>query len=309
MSNSDLNNKDLDELLSAGIDNVVSLNLECNNITTVESLQPLVMLMDLRNLSLSGCPVCDVEDYRDKVFALLPELEYLDREDRDGNVNEDGDFAGEKEVDWSTVTPRASPPPLTSPRVAMLRGVSFGSGVSDSFDAGTVFNSDGGGAWSDEEATAGEGDGDGAVSENGNETNNNESATSTAPLSSPTNKASFASIAAAASADDATSSTAAEKGRETSSAATAAAAASGGEGDEEDNFSAGSYEEDDEEINIGLDALYGDLGNDDDDDDFVDTGEFVLDDDDDFDEDSFSLSTPTAGDKRKRSADDDEGRD
>ena len=41
-------------------------------------------LKDLKILDLFGCPITESDDYRQKVFNLLPQLELLDRADKDG---------------------------------------------------------------------------------------------------------------------------------------------------------------------------------------------------------------------------------
>lgn len=54
------------------------LTLSNNKIQEIETLQPLAALKELRVLDLFNCGVTAVEGYRDKMFALLPSLKYLD---------------------------------------------------------------------------------------------------------------------------------------------------------------------------------------------------------------------------------------
>lgn len=51
----------------------------------VEVLEPLKALQQLRRLDVLACPLESVPDYDKKVFTMLPELEYLDNVDRQGN--------------------------------------------------------------------------------------------------------------------------------------------------------------------------------------------------------------------------------
>jgi len=58
--------------------NLTVLNLSNNKIKDMESLGPLKDLSNLKSVDLYRNEVTQVEDYRDKVFALLPGLTYLD---------------------------------------------------------------------------------------------------------------------------------------------------------------------------------------------------------------------------------------
>jgi Leucine-rich repeat len=79
------------------------LMLTNNLIKTVDKFSLLKSLDKLNFLSLEGCPVTDlVPDYRQKIFVMLPNLQIIDFEDRDGNkierpdegeVEEAGDLA------------------------------------------------------------------------------------------------------------------------------------------------------------------------------------------------------------------------
>ncbi|KAA0203015.1 hypothetical protein HAZT_HAZT007506 [Hyalella azteca] len=86
------------------------LNLSGNKITNIDTLKPLKSISSLVTLDLFNCDVVNVEDYRNKVFDLIPSLVYLDGFDREGNelddeddeddtaanVREDGDEEGEE---------------------------------------------------------------------------------------------------------------------------------------------------------------------------------------------------------------------
>ena len=52
-------------------------------------------LSNLKSLDLFNCEVTNEEDYREKVFELLPNLKYLDGYDRDDQEADDDDDEGE----------------------------------------------------------------------------------------------------------------------------------------------------------------------------------------------------------------------
>ncbi|TVU04239.1 hypothetical protein EJB05_50186, partial [Eragrostis curvula] len=60
------------------------LNLGNNRFAEVEELTPLTKL-GVEVLDLYQCPVTKVKGYREKVFALIPSLKYLDGVDAEGN--------------------------------------------------------------------------------------------------------------------------------------------------------------------------------------------------------------------------------
>jgi len=51
-------------------------------------------LGNLKSLDLFNCEVTNAEDYREKVFDLLPNLKYLDGYDRDDQEAEDDEDEG-----------------------------------------------------------------------------------------------------------------------------------------------------------------------------------------------------------------------
>ncbi|XP_035721885.1 acidic leucine-rich nuclear phosphoprotein 32 family member A-like isoform X3 [Vespa mandarinia] len=78
------------------------LNLSGNKIKDIDTLQPLKEFKNLKYLDLFNNEVTNVDNYREKVFSLVPNLRYLDGFDRDDceaedseddevNGNEDGD--------------------------------------------------------------------------------------------------------------------------------------------------------------------------------------------------------------------------
>lgn len=84
-----------DNRLSSGLNalqgckNITTLALGGNKIKDLESLEPLKELPNLKNLDLVNCEVTNIDDYRNKVFELLPTLEYLDGTDRNEEEADD----------------------------------------------------------------------------------------------------------------------------------------------------------------------------------------------------------------------------
>ncbi|OXA52674.1 acidic leucine-rich nuclear phosphoprotein 32 family member A [Folsomia candida] len=67
------------------------LNLSNNKIKDMETLEPLKELSNLKSVDLYRNEVTQIEEYRDKVFNLLPGLSYLDGVDKNGKEF-DSDF-------------------------------------------------------------------------------------------------------------------------------------------------------------------------------------------------------------------------
>ena len=68
---------------------LTSLNLSGNKIKDLSELEPLAKLTNLTNLDLFNCDITHIDDYRTKVFALLPTLKFLDGVDASGENEED----------------------------------------------------------------------------------------------------------------------------------------------------------------------------------------------------------------------------
>ncbi|CAL4918307.1 unnamed protein product [Urochloa decumbens] len=73
------------------------LDLGNNRFAAVEELEPLAKLV-VEALDLYQCPVSKVKGYREKVFALIPSLKYLDGVDAEGNERLETD--DEEDVEW-----------------------------------------------------------------------------------------------------------------------------------------------------------------------------------------------------------------
>ncbi|KAL6259503.1 hypothetical protein P5V15_009421 [Pogonomyrmex californicus] len=85
------------------------LNLSGNKIKDLDTLQPLKEFKNLRSLDLFNNEVTNMDNYREKVFNLIPSLRYLDGFDADDcevdsegdddevNGNEDGEGGGNED--------------------------------------------------------------------------------------------------------------------------------------------------------------------------------------------------------------------
>ncbi|KAJ1294238.1 hypothetical protein BS78_01G130600 [Paspalum vaginatum] len=74
------------------------LDLGNNRFAEVEELDPLAKL-GVEALDLYQCPVTKVKEYREKVFALIPSLKYLDGVDAEGNERLETDDEEDNEED------------------------------------------------------------------------------------------------------------------------------------------------------------------------------------------------------------------
>ncbi|XP_026227369.1 acidic leucine-rich nuclear phosphoprotein 32 family member E-like [Anabas testudineus] len=81
-----------DNSISGGLDtlaekcpNLTYLNLSGNKIKELSSIEALQNLKNLKSLDLYSCEVTTLDDYREGVFELLPQLTYLDGYDQEDN--------------------------------------------------------------------------------------------------------------------------------------------------------------------------------------------------------------------------------
>lgn len=97
-----------DNRISSGLNNLTGcvnlthLSLSGNKIKDFEPLESLKDLANLKSLDLFNCEVTNAEDYREKVFELLPNLKYLDgydRDDQEAEDDEDEDGVDDEEFD------------------------------------------------------------------------------------------------------------------------------------------------------------------------------------------------------------------
>jgi len=67
------------------------LNLSGNKIKDLETIEALKDMKSLQNLDLFNCEVSTLENYRDKVFSMVPSLIYLDGFDKEDNSEDEDD--------------------------------------------------------------------------------------------------------------------------------------------------------------------------------------------------------------------------
>ncbi|KAM6467339.1 acidic leucine-rich nuclear phosphoprotein 32 family member D-like [Liasis olivaceus] len=79
------------EVLAEKTPNLTHLNLSGNKIKEINTLEPLKKLPHLRNLDLFNCEVTMLINYRESIFALLPQLIYLDGFDTNDKEAPDSD--------------------------------------------------------------------------------------------------------------------------------------------------------------------------------------------------------------------------
>ncbi|KAM6409594.1 acidic leucine-rich nuclear phosphoprotein 32 family member A isoform 2-T2 [Rhynochetos jubatus] len=82
------------EVLAEKCPNLTHLNLSGNKIKDLGTMEPLKKLENLKSLDLFNCEVTNLNDYRENVFKLLPQLTYLDGYDRDDKEAPDSDAEG-----------------------------------------------------------------------------------------------------------------------------------------------------------------------------------------------------------------------
>ncbi|XP_016145010.1 acidic leucine-rich nuclear phosphoprotein 32 family member B-like isoform X1 [Sinocyclocheilus grahami] len=87
-----------DNRISGGLDalaeklpSLTHLNLSGNKLKDISTLEPLKKLDHLKSLDLFNCEVTNLNDYRESVFRLLPQLAYLDGYDLDDREASDSD--------------------------------------------------------------------------------------------------------------------------------------------------------------------------------------------------------------------------
>ncbi|XP_073742833.1 putative acidic leucine-rich nuclear phosphoprotein 32 family member C [Callorhinus ursinus] len=82
------------EVLAEKCPNLMHPNLSGNKIKDLSTIEPLKKLENLKSLDLFNCEVTNLNDYRENVFKLLPQLTYLDCYDRDNKEVPDSDTEG-----------------------------------------------------------------------------------------------------------------------------------------------------------------------------------------------------------------------
>lgn len=83
-------------------DTLAVLKLANNKISNLDDLKTLTSFKSLKNLDLVENPVTKIEDYRNKIFRLLPQLEVLDGRNTDNQSvqsSEEDEYGEEGEFD------------------------------------------------------------------------------------------------------------------------------------------------------------------------------------------------------------------
>lgn len=83
--------------LLSGSPKLTYLNLSGNKIEDIRTLEPLKEFKNLKVLDLFNCGVTSVENYRQEVFDLLPNLKYLDGSDINDKEADDSEDEGNEE--------------------------------------------------------------------------------------------------------------------------------------------------------------------------------------------------------------------
>uniref|UniRef100_H2L749 Acidic leucine-rich nuclear phosphoprotein 32 family member n=1 Tax=Oryzias latipes TaxID=8090 RepID=H2L749_ORYLA len=86
------------ETLAEKCPNLTYLNLSGNKIKELSTLEALQNLKSLQSLDLFNCEITSLEDYRESVFELLPQVTYLDGFDQEDNEAPDSEADDEGEA-------------------------------------------------------------------------------------------------------------------------------------------------------------------------------------------------------------------
>uniref|UniRef100_A0A3Q0QRQ1 Acidic leucine-rich nuclear phosphoprotein 32 family member n=1 Tax=Amphilophus citrinellus TaxID=61819 RepID=A0A3Q0QRQ1_AMPCI len=86
------------EMLSEKCPNLTYLNLSGNKIKELSTVEALQHLKSLQSLDLFNCEITSLEDYRESVFELLPQVTYLDGFDQEDNEAPDSEADDEGEA-------------------------------------------------------------------------------------------------------------------------------------------------------------------------------------------------------------------
>lgn len=101
----------LDVLQEQALINLAVLHLSGNRIKSLDDLQPLGSLPNLKQLDLEHCEVASLAGYREALFEMIPSLKVLDNLDRNGDEvdldeeddEEDGDSDAAQNEDYSAL--------------------------------------------------------------------------------------------------------------------------------------------------------------------------------------------------------------
>ncbi|KAM9493294.1 acidic leucine-rich nuclear phosphoprotein 32 family member E isoform 2-T2 [Clarias gariepinus] len=85
------------EILAEKCPNLTYLNLSGNKIKELSTVEALQNLKNLKSLDLFNCEITTLEEYRDSIFELLPQVTFLDGFDSEDNEAPDSDDDDEDE--------------------------------------------------------------------------------------------------------------------------------------------------------------------------------------------------------------------
>ncbi|KAJ8398460.1 hypothetical protein AAFF_G00427150 [Aldrovandia affinis] len=83
------------ETLSEKCPNLTYLNLSGNKIKELSTVEALQNLKNLKSLDLFNCEITTLEEYRESIFELLPQVTYLDGFDQEDNEAPDSEADGD----------------------------------------------------------------------------------------------------------------------------------------------------------------------------------------------------------------------
>jgi acidic leucine-rich nuclear phosphoprotein 32 family protein B len=72
-------------LSNVQLKNLETLDLSCNSISSFDELKHIAKFPTIKSIKIDGNLVADESDTREKLFALLPKLKFIDDVDREGN--------------------------------------------------------------------------------------------------------------------------------------------------------------------------------------------------------------------------------
>ncbi|MBN3300008.1 AN32E protein, partial [Amia calva] len=108
-----------DNNISGGLDtlsekcpNLTYLNLSGNKIKDLGTVESLQNLKSLRSLDLFNCEITTLEDYRESVFELLPQITYLDGFDQEDNEAPDSKAEGDEDGEFWQFDPHLVKPAM-----------------------------------------------------------------------------------------------------------------------------------------------------------------------------------------------------
>ncbi|KAI1886010.1 hypothetical protein AGOR_G00209640 [Albula goreensis] len=87
------------ETLSEKCPNLTYLNLSGNKIKELSTVEALQNLKNLKSLDLFNCEITTLEEYRESIFELLPQVTYLDGFDQEDNEAPDSEADGDDDDD------------------------------------------------------------------------------------------------------------------------------------------------------------------------------------------------------------------